>query len=81
MIKIWTPIPAHITVMEILSKKGALNDSELYKEVKKTIGDFSFRELNNVMLKLETKGFIKVSRLMKGKRRVEIKRIRREEPT
>jgi hypothetical protein len=81
MIKVWTPIPAHITVMEILSKKGALNDSELYKEVKKTIGDFSFRELNNVMLKLETKGFIKVSRLMKGKRRVEIKRIRREEPT
>jgi hypothetical protein len=81
MIKIWTPIPAHITVMEILSKKGALNDSELYKEVKKTIGDFSFRELNNVMLKLETKGFIKVSRLMKGKRSVEIKHIRREEPT
>lgn len=81
MIKVWTPIPAHITVMEILSKKGALDDSELYKEVKKTIGDFSFRELNNVMLKLETEGFIKVSRLMKGKRRVEIKRIRREEPT
>jgi len=81
MIKVWMPIPAHITVMEILSKKGALNDSELYKEVKKTIGDFSFRELNNVMLKLETKGFIKVSRLMKGKRSVEIKHIRREEPT
>jgi hypothetical protein len=67
--------------MEILSKKGTLNDSELHKEVKKTINDFSFRELNNVMLKLETGGFIKVSRLMKGKRSVEIKHIKREEQT
>jgi len=66
-------IPIHIAVIEILSKKGALNDTELYKEVKKAINDLSFRELNRTMLKLEVAGFIKVSRLMKEKRRVELK--------
>ena len=79
MNKVWKPIPAHITVIEILLKKGALNDNELYKEAKKKISDLSFRELNSVLLKLEIGGFIRVSRLMKGKRRVEIKDVKHGE--
>lgn len=69
----WSTIPTHIAIIEILSKKGALTDTELYKEVKKVISDLSFRELNRAMLRLEVAGFIKVSRLMKEKRRVELK--------
>jgi hypothetical protein len=32
----------------------------------------SFRELNGILLKLEVSGIVRVSRQMKGKRRVEL---------
>ena len=68
----WNPVPPHIAVVEILQKKGPLSDVELLKEVNDVIDEFSFRELNNLLLKLEVMGVVRVSRLMKGKRRVEL---------
>jgi hypothetical protein len=34
--------------------------------------DVSFRELNGILMKLEVNGLVRVSRQMKGKRRVEL---------
>ncbi|WP_455364508.1 hypothetical protein [[Eubacterium] cellulosolvens] len=72
MLNVWNPIPPQITLVEILQKKGALSDIELLKEINTSVKDFSFRELNNLLLKLEVRGVVRVSRLMKGKRRVEL---------
>jgi len=70
--KIWGPIPPQLAIVEVLEKKGATTDTELLKEVEDVYGEMSFRELNGLLLKLEVTGVIRVSRLMKGKRRVEL---------
>jgi hypothetical protein len=62
----------NLAVFETLQKKGAIPDTELLSELKDSYGDLSFRELNRVLLKLEVTGIVRVSRLMKGKRRVEL---------
>jgi DNA-binding PadR family transcriptional regulator len=70
--KIWGPIPPQLAIVEVLEKKGATTDTELLKEVEDAYGEMSFRELNGLLLKLEVTGVVRVSRLMKGKRRVEL---------
>jgi len=62
----------NLAVVETLQKKGAMTDIELLSEMRESYGDLSFRELNRTLLKLEVEGVIRVSRLMKGKRRVEL---------
>lgn len=63
-----------LTIVEILEKKGALNDLDLLKELKANFGEVSFRELNTSLMKMELGGIVWVSRLMKGKRQVELTR-------
>ena len=72
--KVWGPLPPQVAIVEVLEKKGAIPDTELLKEVEGVYGEMSFRELNNQLLKLEVGGIVRVSRLMKGKRRVELVR-------
>jgi len=55
-----------------LEKKGALSDVELLKELKANFGEISFREMNTTLMKLELGGVVWVTRLMKGKRQVEL---------
>ena len=49
-----------------------MTDIELQKEIKSDFGEVSFRELNRDLMKLEVQGVLRVSRLMKGKRQVEL---------
>jgi len=49
-----------------------MTDDELLREVRNGKEDLSFREMNSILMKLEITGLIRVSRQMKGKRRVEI---------
>lgn len=72
MNKVWGPRPLNLAVVEALQRKGPLTDGDLLDQVKESYGEISFRELNNVLLKLEINGILRVSRLMKGKRRVEL---------
>jgi Fe2+ or Zn2+ uptake regulation protein len=72
MNKVWGPRPLNLAVVEVLQHKGALTDGDLLDEVKESYGEVSFRELNSVLLKLELNGILRVTRLMKGKRRVEL---------
>ena len=72
MNKVWGPRPLNLVVVEALQRKGPLTDGYLLDQVKESYGEISFRELNSILLKLEINGVLRVSRLMKGKRRVEL---------
>ncbi len=72
MSKVWSPRPMSLSIVEILEKKGPMTDIELMKELKSNFGEVSFRELNTGLMKLEMAGVLWVSRLMKGKRQVEL---------
>jgi Fe2+ or Zn2+ uptake regulation protein len=73
MSKVWSPTPLSLFIVETLEKKKSMIDKdELLKEIKEKYGEISFRELNNILLKLEVLGIIRVSRLMKGKRIIEL---------
>ncbi len=61
-----------LSIVEILEKKGPMTDIELQKELKSNFGEVSFRELNTGLMKLEMAGVLWVTRLMKGKRQVEL---------
>jgi len=76
MNKVWGPRPLNLAVVEVLQRKGPLADGDLLDEVKETYGEISFRELNSALLKLELSGILRVTRLMKGKRRVELVGVR-----
>jgi len=69
---VWSPRPVELSVVEVLEKKGALSDVELLKELKANFGEISFREMNTTLMKLELGGVVWVTRLMKGKRQVEL---------
>ncbi len=72
MEKVWGPRPLHLFVLDVIERKGPLTDDELLREIRNGKEDLSFRELNRILLKLEVNGLVRVSRQMKGKRRVEI---------
>jgi Fe2+ or Zn2+ uptake regulation protein len=65
--------------VEILERKGPLNDAELFDLVKQDYEEIGFADLNKALLKLEVEGRIYVSTLTKGKRRVELKKSREEQ--
>ena len=72
MSKVWSPRPLSLAIVEVLEKKGAMTDIDLHKELKEDFGEVSFRELNRDLMKLELGGILWVSRLMRGKRQVEL---------
>jgi DNA-binding PadR family transcriptional regulator len=71
---VWSPRPLSLAIVEVLEKKGPLTDIDLHKELKEDFGEVSFRELNRDLMKLELGGILRVSRLMRGKRQVELTR-------
>jgi hypothetical protein len=72
MSRVWTPRPISLSIVEILERKGGMTDIDLLKELKNNNGEVSFRELNTTLMRLEMAGVLRVSRLMKGKRQVEL---------
>jgi len=72
MQKVWGPRPLQLSVVDLIQRKGPLTDDELLREIRNLKDDMSFRELNRILLELEVSGIVRVSRQMKGKRRVEL---------
>ncbi len=62
----------YLSLVEVLEKKGPMTDFDLLEELKSNFGEVSFRELNRELMKLELAGILRVSRLTKGKRQVEL---------
>jgi hypothetical protein len=61
-----------LSIVEVLERKGPMTDIDLLKQLKSDLGEVSFRELNRELMKLELAGILRVSRLTKGKRQVEL---------
>jgi Fe2+ or Zn2+ uptake regulation protein len=61
-----------LTIVEILDKKGAMTDDELFDLLRETHEDLGFGALNKTLMKMEVQGKVYVSSLTKGKRRVEL---------
>ncbi len=72
MDRVWGPKPLQLSVLDVIERKGPLTDDELLKEIRNGKEDLSFRELNGILMRLEVNGLVRVSRQMKGKRRVEL---------
>jgi len=61
-----------LTIVEVLEKKGAMTDEELFDLLRETHEDLGFGTLNQTLMKMEVQGKVYVSSLTKGKRRVEL---------
>jgi DNA-binding PadR family transcriptional regulator len=72
VVKIWTSRPLSLAIVEVLEKKDAMSDSELFDALKDTQEDLGFGMLNQTLMRLEVEGKVYVSWLTKGKRRVEL---------
>ena len=69
--KTWRPHPLRTSLLEILQRKGAMKDADLYNLVKES-QEIGFGALNRELLRLEVQGLIRVTALTRGKRRVEL---------
>jgi hypothetical protein len=78
-VRTWYPHPLDLTIVEVLEKKGAMTDDELFDVVRETHEDLGFGVLNKTLMKMEVQGMVYVSSLTKGKRRVEL--VKRKEPS
>ena len=78
-VRTWYPHPLDLTIVEVLEKKGAMTDDELFDVLRETHEDLGFGVLNKTLMKMEVQGMVYVSSLTKGKRRVEL--VKRKEPS
>lgn len=70
----WRPFPLTFSIMNIVERReGLLLEDDLVRLLENDIGEFSERELNQALMKLEIEGLIHVQAIKK-KQRV-IKRI------
>jgi hypothetical protein len=69
-IKTWKIHPAHYVLLDILKKKGAMKDSDLFNALKAELKDIGFKDFNELLMRLEIGGKIRTSSLSRGKRRV-----------
>jgi hypothetical protein len=70
--KTWKTLPVDGFILEILGRKGAINDADLFDLVNEEFEDIGFSDFNHYLMSLEIEGKIYVSSLTKGKRRVEL---------
>ena len=70
-LKTWKAQPLASIILEILDKKGSMNDADLFEAVKVFYRDIGFDEVNKALMKLEISGLVNVSSLTKGRRLVQ----------
>jgi hypothetical protein len=71
-IKTWKTHPAYYFLLEILKKKGALTDTELFEELSEEFKDLGFKDFNELLMRLEISGRIRTTSMVRGKRRIEL---------
>jgi len=72
MSKVWHVHSVNSKILEILQRKGAVKDTELYEMLKESFGELGIGEFNKILMSMEVQGLIIVSSLTRGKRRVEL---------
>jgi predicted HAD superfamily phosphohydrolase len=71
-IKTWKTHPAHYFILEILKKKSALTDTELFEEINEEFKDLGYKDFNELLMRLEISGRIRTASMVRGKRRIEL---------
>jgi hypothetical protein len=71
-IKTWKTHPAYYVLLEILKKKGAMTDTELFEELSEEFKDLGFKDFNELLMRLEVSGKIRTTSMIRSKRRVEL---------
>jgi hypothetical protein len=69
--KTWKTHPAYFVLLEFLQKKGANTDAELFEALTEEFEDLGFKDFNELLMRLEISGKIRVTSMSRGKRRVE----------
>jgi hypothetical protein len=65
----WRPFPLTFSVMNIVERReGILLEDDLVRLLESDVGEFSKRELNQALMKLEIKGLIHVQTIKKNQR-------------
>lgn len=72
IVKTWKTHPVHYVLLEILKKKGAMTDVELFDALTEEFKDLGFKDLNEFLMRLEIGGKIRTTSMARGKRRVEL---------
>jgi len=70
--KIWKTRPAYFVLLEILNKKGAMTDVELFDALNEEFKDLGFKDFNELLMQLEVRGKVRTTSVARGKRRVEL---------
>lgn len=72
VVKTWKTRPAHYFLLEILEKKNAMTDRDLFDALKGELKDIGFRDFNELLMRLEIGGKIRTTSMARGKRRIEL---------
>lgn len=72
VVKTWKTRPVHCVLLEILEKKGAMTDVELFDALTEEFESLGFKDLNEFLMRLEIGGKIRTTSMARGKRRVEL---------
>ncbi len=70
--KTWKTLPAYFALLDLLQKKASLPDAELYEVLTEEYEDLGFKDFNELLMRLEVSGKIRVTSMSRGKRRVEL---------
>jgi hypothetical protein len=70
--KTWKTHPVYYVLLEILRKKDGLPDVDLFEALNEQFADLGMKDFNELLMRLEISGRIRVSSMSRGKRRVEL---------
>ncbi len=70
--KTWKTRPAYFVLLEVLKKKGATTDADLFESLREEFEDLGFKDFNELLMRLEVSGKIRMTSMVRGKRRVEL---------
>jgi hypothetical protein len=71
-IKTWKTRPAYFVLLDVLNKKGAMTDAELFDALKEECKDLGFKDFNDLLMQLEVRGKVRTTSMTRGKRRIEL---------
>ncbi|MGD0803457.1 MAG: hypothetical protein ABSA11_05215 [Candidatus Bathyarchaeia archaeon] len=60
------------TIVEALGKSGAQEFDDLLKQVQKYQSGINETELGKILMEMEIQGLVRVTKMAKGKRRIEL---------
>ncbi len=66
----WKLLPS--VIVDTLKRNGALKFEDLHKRTKKRFNGLSENDLESMLMKMEIQGLVKVYRLPRGKKRIEL---------